>query len=70
MKVCCIKKHYNSCTDCDEYKFCERIQDFYSKKGYKYKKYKQAIDFINSNGYEKFLEIADKWKMQYGKYPS
>lgn len=68
MKVCCIKKQLNSCADCDEYDSCDIIQSFYKKNGYKYKKYNEAIDFIRSNGYEKFLKIADDWKMQYGKY--
>ena len=69
MKVCCLKNHYNSCADCDEYGSCNIIQAFYNKNGYKYKKYQEAIDFIRANGYENFMKIADGWKMQYGKYP-
>jgi hypothetical protein len=68
MKVCCIKKQYNSCADCNDYDSCDIIQSFYKKNGYKYKKYKEALDFIKANGYDKFIRIADKWKMQYGKY--
>ena len=37
-------------------------------KGYKYKKYKEAIEFVRSNGYAAFIKIADGWKMLYGKY--
>lgn len=68
MKVCCISKGYNSCADCDAFESCEIIQNFLNKNGYKYKKYKEALEFIRENGYEKFLSIADSWKRQYGKY--
>jgi len=68
MKVCCIGKQYKSCADCDDYDSCEIIQGFYAKNGYKYKKYKEALDFIKANGYDKFIKIADGWKVQYGKY--
>jgi len=68
IKVCCIRKQYNSCADCDDYDSCDIIQGFFKKNGYKYKKYKEALDFIKANGYEEFIKIADGWKMQYGKY--
>lgn len=68
MKVCCIEKQYNSCADCTEYDSCDVIQGFYKKIGYKYGKYKEALDFIRRNGYEVFVKIADSWEMQYGKY--
>jgi len=68
IKVCCMSKNYVSCADCAKYPSCEIIQTFHTHKGYKYSKYKQAIQFIIQNGYNSFLEIANKWKMQYGKY--
>ncbi len=68
MKVCCIKNEYNSCADCGEYAACNIIQNFHNKGSYKYKKYREAIEFIISNGYKRFVEIADGWKNQYGKY--
>ena len=68
MKVCCLKNEYNSCADCNKYISCDIIQGFFKKNGYKYKKYKEALDYIRENGYEKFLNIADEWKMQFGKY--
>jgi hypothetical protein len=69
MKVCCINdKHLETCADCPEFETCRILNDFYSKNGYKYKKYRQALEFIRKNGYDEFLMIADKWKMQYGKY--
>jgi hypothetical protein len=68
MKVCCIEKGLNTCADCDTYSTCDIIQRFYSKKSYKYKKYEQATLFIREKGYSSFLEMADGWKNQYGKY--
>lgn len=68
IKVCCLSNQHNSCADCIDYILCNIIQEFLSKNGYKYKKYKEALDFIKANGYKKFISIADKWKMQYGKY--
>ena len=44
------------------------ISDFYSKNGYKYKKYKQDIEYIKDDWYDGFLKIADSWKNAYGKY--
>ena len=68
IKVCCMTRQYNSCADCEDYETCGIVQEFYNKNGYKYKKYKQAIDFIRENGYTEYLKIADQWTMQYGKY--
>ena len=68
MKVCCVNRELQSCADCCEYSTCEMLNNFYSKNGYKYGKYKQAIDFIRKNGYDVFIEIADKWSNAYGKY--
>jgi hypothetical protein len=68
IKICCFRdRQYDTCAECDKYLACEVIQGLYSKNGYKYKKYKQSIEFIRRNGYIKFLEIADKWKGPYGK---
>lgn len=68
MKVCCIKRKQSSCADCLDYPSCNIINEFYNKNGYKYTKYKQAIDYIRENGYKKFLLIAEKWNNVYGKY--
>jgi hypothetical protein len=68
MKICCITKNYETCADCPDYSNCEIIQGFYNKNGYKYKKYKQAIEFIRENDYTKFIKISDKWKNAYGRY--
>lgn len=68
MKICCIKKELNTCADCAAYSTCSTVQGFYGKKNYKYKKYKEATLFIRERGYSSFLEVADKWKNQYGKF--
>lgn len=68
IKICCISKNYTSCADCIEYRQCQTINNFYNHQGYKYKRYKQAIEYIINTGYQAFFEIADKWDNAYGKY--
>lgn len=68
MKVCCVKQGLNSCADCPDYPECGIIREFHGKNGYKYGKYRQAIEFIRQHGYAVFFELADKWKNAYGKY--
>ncbi|MBN2488219.1 MAG: DUF3795 domain-containing protein [Methanosarcinaceae archaeon] len=69
MKVCCFKERkFETCADCLDYPSCKIIEDFYNKNGYKYRKYRQSIEFIRDNGYASFLEIADNWKGPYGKF--
>lgn len=68
MKVCCFKeKQLSTCADCQECEACSIIQTWFGKKGYKYKKYRETIQFIRHNGYEDFLAKADLWKNEYGK---
>jgi len=68
IKVCCFKeKKLETCADCPDYTGCKLIHDFYGKNGFKYKKYKQAIEFIRKNGYSKFIKLANDWKGAYGK---
>ena len=68
IKVCCITKGFESCADCECYGDCHIAETFYEKKGHKYKKYREAIEFIRSNGYPAFLRSADTWKAAYGRY--
>jgi len=68
MKVCCFReKQLETCADCPEYLKCEIIRCFHSKKGFKYKKYKQSIEFIRENRYLTFIKFADEWNGPYGK---
>lgn len=36
--------------------------------GYKYSKYKQALEFICAHGYIAVMKAAEHWKNAYGKY--
>jgi hypothetical protein len=69
IKVCCFKERaYETCANCSDYPDCTVIQSFYTKEGYKYRKYRQAMEFIRENGYDSLIMIADKWKGPYGKF--
>ena len=47
---------------------CEIIQVFINHPGYKYGKYKQALEFIHAYDYAAFMKAAENWKNAYGKY--
>lgn len=66
IKICCIKKGFVSCGDCSEYTTCEYIQGLYHKKGYKYKKYKESMEFIREHGYDAFIIKTVDWTRAYG----
>ena len=70
MKKCCLTKSHITCVDCEEYDSCEIIQAFINHPGYKYSKYKQALEFICAHDYATFLKAAEHWKNAYGKYPA
>lgn len=68
LKICCFKeKVLETCIDCIDYPICKRIHAFYSKKGFKYKKYKQSVEFISKNGYHQFIKRANGWNDAFGK---
>ena len=69
MKKCCLTKGHVTCGDCGEYESCETIQDFLNHPGYKYAKYKQALEYIRAHDYAAFLKAAERWTSAYGKYP-
>ena len=58
-----------TCADCEEYDRCEIIQAFINQSGYKYAKYKQALEYIRAHDYAAFMKAAENWKNAYGKYP-
>ena len=67
IKICCFKeKKFDTCADCSDLSSCKIVSNWYAKDGYKYKKYKQAIEFIKEKGYPEFIILADKWKNAYG----
>ena len=68
IKLCCFRdRHLKTCADCPDYAGCSLIQGFYAKKGYKYGRYRSAVEFIRANGYDSFLSLADAWTGPYGK---
>lgn len=68
IKLCCFGDHeFATCADCLSLESCDIIGDWFAKNGYKYKKYKQAIEFIKENGYQRFIRLADKWNNAYGR---
>lgn len=69
IKKCCLTKEHNTCADCKEYAGCEIVQAFIQHPGYKYTKYKQALEFIRAHDYAAFLQVTESWKSAYGKYP-
>lgn len=68
MKVCCVRRGSISCADCGAYASCETLAAFYGHESYKYKKYRQATEFIRANGYDAFFRLADRWRSAYGTY--
>ena len=69
MKKCCLTKGHITCVDCEEYESCETVQAFLNHPGYKYGKYKQALEYIRAYDYTAFMKAAENWKNAYGKYP-
>ena len=69
MKKCCLTKGHITCTNCEEYEHCEIVQAFLNHPGYKYSKYKQALEFIRAHGHAAFLNAAKHWTSACGKYP-
>ena len=66
---CCLTRGCITCGDCGEYESCEIIQSFLNHPGYKYGKYKQALEYIRAHGHAAFLNAAEHWTGAHGKYP-
>jgi hypothetical protein len=60
-------KKLDSCADCPEYEECRMIRSLFDKNGYKYKKYRQSMEFIREFGYQEFIAAARSWKGAYGR---
>ncbi|NLI53920.1 MAG: hypothetical protein GX417_06275 [Clostridiales bacterium] len=63
-----MRRGYDSCADCAQYGSCETLAEFYGHEGYKYKKYRQATQYVRAHGYDAFFRIADRWSGAYGGY--
>ncbi len=66
-RYCLMEKHLFTCADCPECGSCETIQGFFAKNGYKYKKYRESLEFIRQHGYPAFIAAACSWKRAYGR---
>ena len=67
MKRCCfMEKKLETCADCPDYEGCSTIRGFFSKNGYKYRKYHESLEFIRQHGYSAFIKTARSWKRAYG----
>ena len=68
IKLCCFRDHkFDTCADCSKLDSCDILGRWYAHQSYKYKKYKEAIEFIRKNGYARFIKFANQWKGAYGK---
>jgi hypothetical protein len=68
MKLCCFRERkFETCADCPDFDSCTIISGFFAKNGFKYKKYRQSLEFVRKNGYSEFIKSSDKWKGPYGK---
>ena len=68
-KTGCLTRGNITCGDCEEYDRGEIIQSFLNHPGYKYGKYKQALEYFRAHGHAAFLNVAEPWTCAYGKYP-
>ena len=66
-KLCCFRdKGLQTCADCKEFDDCDTVQSWYAK-GYKYSRYKKALEYVREHGYEDFLKRAEKWSDASGR---
>jgi hypothetical protein len=67
MKVCCVTRKLAACGECPDLASCGTIASFFSHAGYKYRKYREATEFIRDYGRSEFLTQAGNWSGAYGK---
>jgi len=68
IKKCCFgDNRFATCADCSKLEACNYMENWYKKNHGKYRAYKKHIDYIKENGYQKYLEIAGKWKSIFGE---
>jgi len=67
IKRCCfMDRKLGTCADCNDFPTCVTIQGFFAKNGYKYRKYRESLEFIRLHGYLPFITAARSWKRAYG----
>ena len=69
MKKCCLARGCITCGDCAAYESCGTVQSFLSHPGYKYGKYRQALEYIRAHGHAAFLKMARHWTGACGRFP-
>jgi hypothetical protein len=68
MKLCCFSdRKFETCADCPDFDSCTIISGFFAKNGYKYRKYRQSLEYIRKHGYPEFFRVSERWKGPYGK---
>ncbi|MCK9355872.1 MAG: DUF3795 domain-containing protein [Dehalococcoidia bacterium] len=67
MKVCCVQRGLVACGECPELDTCPTMAAFFNHASYKYRKYREATEFIRRYGCAEFLKQADTWTGAYGK---
>lgn len=67
MKVCCISRGLAACGACPELDTCPTMAAFFNHAAYKYRRYREATDFIRRYGCAEFIRQAGTWSGAYGK---
>jgi hypothetical protein len=68
VKICCFRvNNFESCAECKKIESCGIMKKWYKKNDGKYGKYKELLEYIKNNGYDKFIEIANNWKNEFGE---
>ncbi len=67
MKVCCIRRGLSACGECPDLPSCKTMAAFYGHAGYKYRKYREATEFIRKYGPAEFVKQAKNWTGAYGR---
>jgi len=67
MKVCCVTRKLAACGECPDLASCGTIAAFFNHAGYKYRRYREATEFIGKYGMAEFLSQAKSWTGAYGK---
>jgi len=67
MKVCCIERGLVACGECPELDSCSTMAAFFNHASYKYRKYREATEFIRRHGWAEFVKQAGTWTGAYGR---
>jgi hypothetical protein len=68
IKLCCFRdNNFETCAECSKMDYCSILEKWHNKNNGKYRKYKELLEYIKNNGYEKFTEIANNWKNEFGE---